>query len=78
MSGSFHESTNAPGAQQLLDRSTALKDAGPLQIGAESSPGSPQRKAAIMSESGGLPAIFTFSHDKIPFPAIMLLIKTSL
>ncbi len=75
---SFDESTNAPGAQQLVDRSTAFKDAGPLQIGAESSPGCPQREAAIMSESSGLSAIFTFSHDKIPFPAIMLLIKTSL
>ncbi|OGN75807.1 MAG: hypothetical protein A2X24_00915 [Chloroflexi bacterium GWB2_54_36] len=75
---SFDESTNALGAQQLADRAAALKDARPLQIRPERPSGSPHRVAAIMSEGSGLPAIFTFSHDKIPFPAIMLLIKTSL
>ena len=64
---SFDESTNALGAQQLADRAAALKDASPLQIGAESTPGSPHRVAAIMSEGCCFSAIFTFSHDKIPF-----------
>ena len=75
---SFYKSANAPGAQQLADRAAFLKDADPLQIGAERPSGSPHRVAAIMSEGCDFPAIFTFCHDKISFPAIMLLNNSSL
>jgi hypothetical protein len=75
---SFDESTNAPGAQQLADRAAVLKDADPLQIRTERPSGSPHRVAAIMSKGCDFPAIFTFCHDKISFPAIMLLSKSSL
>jgi len=78
MSIGFYEGTNAPRAQKFANRAPAFKDTDPLQIRAEGPVGRSQREAAIMSEGGRFPTIFTFSHDKISFPAIMLLIKASL
>lgn len=75
---SLYEGTNTPGAQKLANRAAAFKNADPLQVGSKGAPGCPQREAAIVSEGGGFPTIFTFSHDKISFSAKTLLIKTSI
>lgn len=73
----FYKGPNTPGAQKLANRASAFEYTDPLQIGSEGPSGCPQRETAIVSEGGGFPTIFTFSHDKISFSAKTLLIKTS-
>jgi len=75
MSIGFYEGTNAPRAQYFANRASAFKNTDPLQIRAEGPVRRTQRETAIVSEGGRFPTIFTFSHDKISFPAIILLIK---
>jgi hypothetical protein len=66
-SAALYHRANAASADRLMNSLPIHLNSDFLKIGAKCPVGSPQRKAAIMTECRCLSANFTLSHYSIPF-----------
>jgi hypothetical protein len=71
MSGALYNRADALGAQDFTDFAAVLENRNLLQVRTESTVGSTQRKAAVMSESRRFATSFAFSHLLIPSSTVI-------